>query len=79
MAADADERTPLLKIKSGAGAVKRVGRGLWSPANRILFAGFLVSLTLGLTQVPCAQVHPSLLTHVVLWHSHEDVYHSNVN
>ncbi|KAJ0342709.1 hypothetical protein COL154_013675 [Colletotrichum chrysophilum] len=46
----ADERTPLLK--SGAGAVKRVGRGLWSPANRILFAGFLVSLTLGITQVP---------------------------
>ncbi|KAK1449396.1 major facilitator superfamily transporter [Colletotrichum melonis] len=56
MAADADERTPLLKIKSGAGAVKRVGRGLWSPANRILFAGFLVSLTLGLTQVPIIYV-----------------------
>ncbi|KAL2882669.1 hypothetical protein SGCOL_001876 [Colletotrichum sp. CLE4] len=56
MAADADERTPLLKIKSGAGAVKRVGRGLWSPSNRILFAGFLVSLTLGLTQVPIIYV-----------------------
>ncbi|GKT71320.1 major facilitator superfamily transporter [Colletotrichum tofieldiae] len=54
MAADADERTPLLKV--GAGAVKRVGRGLWSPANRILFAGFLVSLTLGLTQVPIIYV-----------------------
>ncbi|GKT50029.1 uncharacterized protein ColSpa_10210 [Colletotrichum spaethianum] len=54
MAADADERTPLLK--GGAGAVKRVGRGLWSPANRILFAGFLVSLTLGLTQVPIIYV-----------------------
>ncbi|TQN64361.1 Major facilitator-type transporter psiT1 [Colletotrichum shisoi] len=54
MAADADERTPLLK--SGAGAVKRVGRSLWSPANRILFAGFLVSLTLGLTQVPIIYV-----------------------
>jgi hypothetical protein len=28
------------------------GARLFSPANRILFAGFLVSLTLSLTQVP---------------------------
>ncbi|KAK1996601.1 major facilitator superfamily transporter [Colletotrichum falcatum] len=54
MALDANERTPLLKV--GAGTVKQVGRGLWSPANRILFAGFLVSLTLGITQVPIIYV-----------------------
>lgn len=32
--------------------LQRLEAAVGSPANRILFAGFLVSLTLGLTQVP---------------------------
>ncbi|KAM0327480.1 hypothetical protein ACHAQA_005768 [Verticillium albo-atrum] len=51
------ETTPLLPPSPGAGSSpapeKRSGLGprVWAPENRILFAGYLVSLTLGLTQV----------------------------
>ncbi|KAL2759956.1 hypothetical protein ACRALDRAFT_1046680 [Sodiomyces alcalophilus JCM 7366] len=62
------ERTPLLGSRSpGDGSLPlkprclssratRAWASVFSPANRILMAGFLVSLTLGLTQVPIIYV-----------------------
>ncbi|KAI1421160.1 major facilitator superfamily transporter [Xylaria sp. FL1777] len=67
-----DERTPLLSNSSGhentnghtndssAGraevAVASVAKTIFGPANRILLAGFLMSFTLGITQVPIVYV-----------------------
>ncbi|RYC64684.1 hypothetical protein CHU98_g1511 [Xylaria longipes] len=62
----ADERTPLLAngnghiTESSAGqaktAVAAVSHTLFGAANRILLAGFLISFTLGITQVPIVYV-----------------------
>ncbi|KAI0455833.1 major facilitator superfamily transporter [Xylaria acuta] len=64
----ADERTPLLADGNGNGhaadssagqakaAVAAVSQTLFSAANRLLLAGFLMSFTLGITQVPIVYV-----------------------
>ncbi|KAH6692285.1 major facilitator superfamily domain-containing protein [Plectosphaerella plurivora] len=70
--AETNEQTPLLRNAGSPRASSpasdspdgrprstppvRPGARLFSPANRILFAGFLVSLTLSLTQVPIIYV-----------------------
>ncbi|KAI1153433.1 major facilitator superfamily transporter [Nemania diffusa] len=56
-----DERTPLLANGSAsAGQAKNaaavVPKAFFGPANRILLAGFLMSFTLGITQVPIVYV-----------------------
>ncbi|KAI0114464.1 hypothetical protein GGR51DRAFT_556326 [Nemania sp. FL0031] len=58
-----DERTPLL-VANGNGNGNDNGDGnscvkqttFFGPANRILLAGFLMSFTLGITQVPIVYV-----------------------
>ncbi len=56
----ADERTPLLEngitpnlAKTGkAGKAVGVAGAVFGPANRLLLAGFMMSFTLGINQVP---------------------------
>lgn len=58
----ADETSPLLQngaiTPKTAKAAKTVGAAIFGPANRILLAGFLMSFTLGITQVPVSRSHP---------------------
>ncbi len=42
-----DEHTPLLPAKKKASWVSSI----WSPANRVLLAGFIISLSFSFTQV----------------------------
>ncbi|KAI1336474.1 hypothetical protein F5Y15DRAFT_393843 [Xylariaceae sp. FL0016] len=51
----ADERTPLLENGSSK-SVSNAAKIFFGPANRILLAGFLMSFTLGVTQVPIIYV-----------------------
>ncbi|KAH9885658.1 major facilitator superfamily domain-containing protein [Xylariomycetidae sp. FL2044] len=51
----AEETTPLL-LGNGGKVAKTANAVLFGPANRILLAGFLMSFTLGITQVPIIYV-----------------------
>jgi len=46
----ADEETPLLPSKQ-KGRWSALKKSIWSPANRVLLAGFVISLSFSFTQV----------------------------
>ncbi|KAI1389331.1 major facilitator superfamily domain-containing protein [Hypoxylon trugodes] len=54
----ADERSPLLRdgVVPKTTKVAKTTRTVFGPANRILLAGFMMSFTLGITQVPIIYV-----------------------
>ncbi|KAI5920954.1 major facilitator superfamily domain-containing protein [Camillea tinctor] len=71
-----DETTPLLRSEATdspsqpkATKAKTVATTVFGPANRILFAGFLMSFTLGITQVPIIYVF-RLMECDIFWSHH---------
>lgn len=49
----ADERTPLLpERKQTQNAASKLWSRIWSTPNRVVFAGFLITLSFSVTQVP---------------------------
>lgn len=50
-----DERTPLLpeaKQNTKKSAASRLWSRIWSTPNRVVFAGFLITMSFSVTQVP---------------------------
>ncbi|KAI1494160.1 major facilitator superfamily domain-containing protein [Biscogniauxia mediterranea] len=75
-----DETTPLLRSETSANPsqpkptkaktkTKTAANTVFGPANRILFAGFLMSFTLGITQVPIIYVF-RLMECDIFWSHH---------
>ena len=51
--AAADERSPLLpESKQNKTAASKLWSRIWSTPNRVVFAGFLITLSFSVTQVP---------------------------
>lgn len=48
-----DESTPLLNPDPYRGSPTKQRWSIWSPASRVLVAGFLITLSFSFTQVPC--------------------------
>lgn len=59
----ADERSPLLpeaKQNQKKNAVSRLWSRIWSTPNRVVFAGFLITMSFSVTQVPYVAFMPML-------------------
>ncbi|KAI6379825.1 hypothetical protein MCOR25_001958 [Pyricularia grisea] len=67
-----DESTPLLNPDSYRGTPTKQSWSIWSPTNRVLVAGFLITLSFSYTQVPIVYIFRQMVCDVY----YDDEHHS---
>ncbi|TLD30929.1 hypothetical protein PspLS_02947 [Pyricularia sp. CBS 133598] len=72
-----DESTPLLNPDSYRGPPTKQRWSTWSPANRVLVAGFLITLSFSYTQVPIIYIFRQMVCDVYYNEEHHDPHQGN--
>ncbi|KAI6279460.1 hypothetical protein MCOR28_000865 [Pyricularia oryzae] len=69
-----DESTPLLNPDPYRGSPTKQRWSIWSPASRVLVAGFLITLSFSFTQVPIIYIFRQMVCDVYYDEEHHDPY-----